>query len=120
LRNANGKGFSMDFSRGSQEAGVSAVLASITTGATRENVAVAVASIEVVAAVEAQVRHHAGSDGHGSNVFLVVLDGAEESTPAVLVVVAGAALARRRTRWHWGSVGVDLLGSSLEVGKRKS
>jgi hypothetical protein len=94
LQNANGEGFSASCSRGAQEARVSAVFAGVTTGAARENVAVAVSGVEVVAAVEAQVRHHAGSDGHGNNIFLVVLDGAEESAPAVLVVVAGATLAR--------------------------
>lgn len=73
---------------------MSAVLAGITAGAAREDVTVAVAGVEVVAAVEAQVRHHTRSDGHGNNIFLVVLDGTEESAPAVLVVVAGAALAR--------------------------
>jgi hypothetical protein len=120
LQNANGEGFSASCSRGAQEARVSAVFASVTTGAARENVAVAVSGVEVVAAVEAQVRHHAGSDGHGNNIFLVVLDGAEESAPAVLVVVAGATLARWRTGWHWRSTGIDLLGCSLEVSKRKS
>ena len=73
---------------------MSAVLAGVTTGAAREDIAVAVAGVEVVAAVEAQVRHHTRSDRHGNDVFLVVLDGAEESAPAVLVVVAGATLAR--------------------------
>jgi hypothetical protein len=120
IAGAKGKEFSMSCSRGAQEARVSAVLTGVTTGATRENIAVAVAGVEVIAAVETQVRHHAGSDGHGSNVFLVILDCAEESTPAVLVVVAGATLARWRTRWHWGSVGINLLGGSLEVGKRES
>jgi len=84
----------MDCSRRAQEARVSAVLAGVTAGAARENVAVAVAGVEVVAAVEAQVGHHTRSDGHGNNILLVVLDGAEESAPAVLVVVAGASLAR--------------------------
>jgi hypothetical protein len=100
---------------------VSTVFASVAVRAARENVAIAVTGVEVVAAVEAQVRHHhAGSDGHRNNVFLVILDSAEESTPAVLVVGARAALARRRTRWYWRSTGIDLLGSSLEVSKRKS
>jgi len=73
---------------------VSTVLTGITAGAPRENVAIAVAGVEVVAAVEAQVGHHTRGDGHGNNILLVVLDGAEESAPAVLVVVAGASLAR--------------------------
>jgi pantothenate kinase type III len=86
---------SLNCSRGAQEAGVSTILTSITVRAARKNVAIAVTSVEVVAAVEAQVRHHhARSDGHGSNILLVILDSAEESAPAVLVVSAGAALAR--------------------------
>lgn len=71
---------------------MSAVLASITAGAARKDVAIAVAGVEVIAAVEAQVRHHTGSGRHGRDVLLVILDGAEESAPAVLVVVAGAPL----------------------------
>ena len=117
---AHGRSFSMGCSRRAQEARVSAVLASVTAGAAGKNVAVAVTSVEVVAAVEAQVGHHTRSDGHGNDILLVILDGAEESAPAVLVVVAGAALARRRTRWHWRSTGIDLLGSSLEVSEGKS
>lgn len=114
------KSYRADCSRGAQEARVSAVLASVTAGAAGKNVAVAVASVEVVAAVEAQVGHHTRSDGHGNDILLVILNGAEESAPAVLVVVAGAALAGRRTRWHWRSTGIDLLGSSLEVSEGKS
>lgn len=79
-------------SRRAQETRVSAVLASIATGAARKDVAVAVAGVEVVAAVEADVGHHTRSGGHGRNVLLVILNSAEESAPAVLV--AGAALAR--------------------------
>jgi hypothetical protein len=71
---------------------VGAVLASVTARTAREDIAVAVAGVEVVAAVEADVGHHTRSGGHRRNVFLVILDSAEESAPAVLV--AGAALAR--------------------------
>jgi len=85
----------MGHSRGAQEARVSTVLASIAIGTAREDVAIAVTSVEVVAAIEAQVRHHhTRSDGHGNNIFLVVLNSAEESAPTVLVVSASAALAR--------------------------
>lgn len=70
---------------------MSAVLASITAGAAGEDVSVAVAGVEVVAAVEADVRHHTRGGRHGRNILLVIFNSAEESAPAVLV--AGAALA---------------------------